>query len=69
MFEIFFHYQSILMTFLNQFNSLTDVLMEKLRLKADGKTVVTLFNEINRVTLDAIALVPIYKSYPSEQVL
>ncbi len=29
--------------------------MERLRLFADGKMVVTLFNEINHATLDAIA--------------
>jgi hypothetical protein len=45
------------MTFVKQFNSLTDILMEKLRTKADGKTVVSLLNEMNRATLDAIASV------------
>lgn len=48
---------SVLMTFVKQFNSLTDILMEKLRTKADGKTVVSLLNEMNRATLDAIASV------------
>ena len=45
------------MTFVNQFNSKADILMEKLRTKADGKTVVTLLEEFNRVALDAIAQV------------
>ena len=45
------------MTFVQQFNTISDVLMEKLRLKADGKTVIEILNEMNRATLDAIALV------------
>lgn len=45
------------MTFVNQFNTISDVLMEKLTKSADGKTTVNLFNEINQATLDAIALV------------
>ena len=45
------------MTFIEHFNQITTVLTEKFRNVADGKTVVTLFNEINRATLDAIALV------------
>lgn len=45
------------MNFVGQFNSKADVLMEKLSKLADDKTVVNLFNEINRATLDAIALV------------
>ena len=49
------------MTFVDHFNQITDVLNDKLRTMADGKTVVHLFNEINRATLDAIALV--YKTH------
>lgn len=45
------------MTFMNHFNQITNTLTEKFRSMADGKTVVNLFNEVNRATLDAIALV------------
>lgn len=45
------------MAFVNQFNSKSDHLMNKLRTKADGKTVITLWDEFNRVSLDAIAQV------------
>ena len=42
---------------MNDFNSHGDILMEKLRLLADGKTVVNLFDILNRTALDAIARV------------
>ena len=45
------------MTFVDHFNQITDILNDKLRTMADGKTTVHLFNEINKATLDAIALV------------
>lgn len=45
------------MTFVSHFNQIVDVLSEKLRANADGKHLVHLGNEINRATLDAIALV------------
>lgn len=45
------------MTFVDHFNQITDCLTEKFRSVADGKTTVNLFNELNRATLDAIALV------------
>jgi len=45
------------MTFVNQFNSKADILTEKLRTQADGKTVISLLDEFNRVALDAIAQV------------
>ena len=45
------------MTLMDHFNQITNTLTEKLRSMADGKTVVNLFNEVNRATLDAIALV------------
>lgn len=45
------------MNFVEQLNTKADVLIEKLSKMADGHTVVNLFNEINRATLDAIALV------------
>ena len=48
---------SVLLTFVEMFNSTVDSLLEKFRRLADGKTPVNLFNEINRTTLDAIALV------------
>jgi hypothetical protein len=47
------------MTFVNQFNSKADILMEKLRKYADGKTQVELLKEFNKATLDAIAQVKI----------
>ena len=47
------------MTFMDHFNQITNTLTEKLRTVSDGKTVVNLFSEINRATLDAIALVNI----------
>ncbi len=45
------------MTFVNQFNTKADILTEKLRTKADGKTIINLLDEFNRVALDAIAQV------------
>lgn len=45
------------MTFVTHFNEITNELTVKFRAKADGQTVVQLFNEINKATLDAIALV------------
>ena len=45
------------MTFIDQFNHRVDSLCEKLRIKADGKTVIELLPEFNRLTLDAIAQV------------
>lgn len=49
------------MTFVKQFNSIANTLLEKLRQTADGKTIVPLFNEFNRATLDAIAMVSYFK--------
>ena len=51
------------MTFVGQFNQISNSVAEKLRLQADGKTPIHLFNEINRATLDAIALVRVYLCY------
>lgn len=45
------------MNFVNEFNSIGDIFMEKLRKMADGRTMITLFNEINHATLDVIAAV------------
>lgn len=45
------------MSCLKEFNSKTDILMDKLRTLADGKTQVVLFKEINRMTLDIISSV------------
>ena len=42
---------------MDHFNQIVNTLSEKLRARADGKTVVGLMDEINRATLDAIALV------------
>ncbi len=47
--------QSILMTFVGQFNTKAEMLMERLRSFADGKTAVGLASELNHATLDAIA--------------
>ena len=47
------------MTFVNQFNTKADMLMDRLRTLADGNTIVNLFTEINHATLDAIAQVTI----------
>jgi hypothetical protein len=48
---------SVLITFVGHFNQIVNTLSEKLRARADNKTVVNLLNELNRATLDAIALV------------
>jgi hypothetical protein len=45
------------MSFVNQFNSKGDLLMERLRSLADGLTVINLFDEFNHAALDAIALI------------
>ncbi len=45
--------------YLRQFNHQGDVLMEKLRTLADGKTPITMLRYLNRATLDVIANVGI----------
>jgi hypothetical protein len=45
------------MELVGHFNEIIDSLSEKLRSKADGKTAINFFTEINRATLDAIALI------------
>ena len=47
----------MLVTFVDHFNQIVNTLSEKLRAKANGKTVVGLMDELNRATLDAIAIV------------
>lgn len=42
---------------LKEFNSKADILMEKLRKQADGKTVIQIGREMNYVALDVIASV------------
>lgn len=42
---------------MDHFNQIVNTLSEKLRAKANGKTVVGLMDELNRATLDAIAIV------------
>ena len=42
---------------MNDFNGKGDLLIEKLRTLADGKTYMQLFKEINHATLDVIASV------------
>lgn len=56
-------FSSMLLAFTEKFNTITDVLLEKLTKIADGKTSVSLYNEVNSATLDAIGLVrSIFKS-------
>jgi hypothetical protein len=43
------------MKFIKEFNSNGDILLEKLRGMADGKTQITLLRELNNATLDIIA--------------
>lgn len=45
------------MSYLSEVNSKSDILLERLRGLADGKTVVKLFDEVNHATLDIIASV------------
>jgi hypothetical protein len=42
---------------MNEFNTKGDILMDRLRSIADGKTTVTLLTEFNHATLEAIASV------------
>ena len=42
---------------MRQFNACSDLLVQKLTAMADGSTEVTLLDELNRITLDAIAKV------------
>ena len=53
----FYVLHSVLMTFVNQFNTKADMLMDRLRNMADGRTRIQLFTEFNHATLDAIAQV------------
>lgn len=45
------------MSFVSHFNNIVNAVSVKLRSQADGKTPVNLLNEMNRATLDAIAMV------------
>ena len=45
------------MNFVKDFNLIVDLLTERLRKLADGKTVVDVSDEFNNATLDAIAKV------------
>lgn len=49
--------RNVLKTFFDEFNEKSNLLMEKLRSKADGKTMVTMFPEINKLALDIISSV------------
>lgn len=51
-----FH-RKVLLSFLDQFNTTADAVMNKLASKADGKTVINLQDMMNRVTLDIIGKV------------
>ena len=46
-----------LLEFMSEFNAKGDILMEHLRLKADGKQTIALLKEFNHAALDAIASV------------
>ena len=48
--------------FMPIFNSKADILIEKLRNVADGKTSITLLDEFNSITLDLIAHVSFNKT-------
>lgn len=50
-------YISVLVTFVGHFNQIVNNLEEKFRPAAEKKSVIHLMNELNRATLDAIALV------------
>ena len=45
------------MTFMTEFNSKADILVEYLKTKADGKTEIVLIDHFNDTTLDIIASV------------
>ena len=45
------------MKFMKEFNEKADILVEFLKKKADGKTEVTLLDELNHTALDIIASV------------
>ncbi len=49
-----------LIEYLDDFNTKCDILIERLRTLADGKTVVTVFNEVNHAALDIIANVSLF---------
>ena len=53
---------SVLKNSANEFNIKADILMERLRSLADGKTSFKLFPEINHATLDVIATVKKFTS-------
>lgn len=42
---------------MNEFNSIADMLIERLRSMADGKTSICLYNEISRAAMDMISSV------------
>ena len=47
----------VLMTFMTEFNSKADILVDYLKTKADGKTELILLDEFNHTALDIIASV------------
>ena len=51
---------SVLLDFVKEFNNKADILLERLRTMADGKTSINLFEELNKATLDAIANVNMF---------
>lgn len=53
--------KSLLMDFLPDINTKADILMERLRTLADGKTQIDILKDISRFTLDAISSVIIKK--------
>ena len=51
------------MTFMREFNSKADILVDFLKTKADGKTEITLLDEFNHTALDIIASVGFFNYY------
>ncbi len=55
--HIYFIFYSHLKTCMDQFNASSDKLVEQLKKKADGKTEVTMLEQLNRVAMDIIGKV------------
>lgn len=53
-----FH-RNVLINYVTEFNEKCDILMENLRTKCDGKTIISMNYELNRFALDVISNVKI----------
>ena len=51
------------MTFMSEFNSKADILVDFLKTKADGKTEITLLEQFNQTALDIIASVGFFNYF------